>query len=70
MREVFPDFFGETKKETREVKRPATVVAAPTRTAAKKTQVTLTKSQEAIARRLGLTNKQYATEVLKLNSES
>jgi hypothetical protein len=30
----------------------------------------LTKSQEAIARRLGLTNKQYATEVLKLNSES
>ena len=70
MREVFPDFFGETKKETREVKRPATVVAAPTRTAGKKTVVTLTKSQEAIARRLGLTNKQYATEVLKLNSES
>jgi hypothetical protein len=70
MREVFPDYFGETKKETREVKRPATVVAAPTRTAAKKTTVTLTKSQEAIARRLGLTNKQYATEVLKLNSES
>ena len=68
MREVFPDYFGETKKETS--KRPATVVAAPTRTAAKKTTVTLTKSQEAIARRLGLTNKQYATEVLKLNSES
>jgi hypothetical protein len=67
MREVFPDYFGETK---REVKRPATVVAAPTRTAGKRTKVQLTKTQEAIARRLGLTNDQYAREVLKLTSES
>jgi hypothetical protein len=67
MREVFPDYFGETRKQ--EPKRPATVVAAPTRTAGKK-KVSLTKSQEAIARRLGLTNEQYAREVLKLTSES
>ena len=67
MREVFPDYFGEAKKE--QPKRPATVVAAPTRTAGKK-KITLTKSQEALARRLGLTNEQYAKEVLKLNSES
>jgi hypothetical protein len=67
MREVFPDYFGETKKE--QPKRPATVVAAPTRTSGKK-KVTLTKSQEALARRFGLTNEQYAKEVLKLNSES
>ena len=67
MREVFPDYFGETKKE--QPKRPATVVAAPTRTSGKK-KITLTKSQEALARRLGLTNEQYAKEVLKLNSES
>ena len=67
MREVFPDYFGETKKEP---KRPATVVAAPTRTAGKK-KVTLSKTQEAIAKRLGLTNEQYAKEVLKLSqSES
>ena len=66
MREVFPDYFGETKREP---KRPATVVAAPTRTAGKK-KVQLTKTQEALARRLGLTNEQYAKEVLKLNSES
>jgi len=66
MREVFPDYFGETKKEP---KRPASVVAAPTRTAGKK-KVSLTKTQEALARRLGLTPQQYATEVLKLNSES
>jgi len=66
MREVFPDYFGETRREP---KRPATVVAAPTRTAGKKS-VKLTKTQEALAKRLGLTNQQYATEVLKLNSES
>ena len=67
MREVFPDFFGEARKEP---KRPATVVAAPTRTAGKKVAVKLTKTQEALAKRLGLTNEQYAREVLKLNSES
>jgi hypothetical protein len=67
MREVFPDYFGETRKQ--EPKRPATVVAAPTRTAGKK-KVSLTKTQEAIAKRLGLTNEQYAREVLKINSES
>lgn len=64
MREVFPDYFGETRKEP---KRPATVVAAPTRTSGKK-KVQLTKTQEALARRLGLTNEQYAKEVLKLNN--
>jgi len=68
MREVFPDFFGETRKE--QPKRPATVVAAPTRTAGKKVAVKLTKTQEVLAKRLGLTNDQYAREVLKLNSES
>ena len=51
-------------------KRPANVVAAPTRTAGKKVGVKLTKTQEILAKRLGLTNEQYAREVLKLNSES
>jgi len=67
LREVFPDYFGEARKEP---KRPATVVAAPTRTAGKKVGVKLTKTQEALAKRLNLTNEQYAREVLKLNSES
>jgi hypothetical protein len=67
MREVFPDYFGETRKEL--PKRSASVVAAPTRTAGKGVKVTLTKSQEALARKFGLTNEQYAKEVLKLNSE-
>jgi hypothetical protein len=66
MREVFPDYFGETRREP---KRPASVVAAPTRTSGKK-KITLTKTQEALARRLNLTNEQYAKEVLKLSSET
>jgi LysM repeat protein len=66
MREVFPDYFGETRKDP---KRPASVVAAPTRTSGKK-KVVLTKTQEALARRFNLTNEQYAKEVLKLSSET
>ena len=69
MREVFPTFFGETKKE-QPSKRPASVVAAVSRTATGKTKVKLTKTQEALARKFGLTNEQYAKEVLKLTSES
>jgi hypothetical protein len=69
MREVFPTFFGETKKEAPS-KRPANVVAAVSRTATGKTKVKLTKTQEALARKFGLTNEQYAREVLKLTSES
>jgi len=66
MREVFPAQFGVKKTEP---KRPATVVAPATRTTGKK-KVALTKTQEALARKLGLTNEQYAKEVLKLSSEA
>jgi hypothetical protein len=69
MREVFPDYFGETKKE-QPSKRSANVVAAVTRSANGKTKVKLTKTQEALARKFNLTNEQYAREVLKLTSES
>jgi hypothetical protein len=69
MREVFPDYFGETKKE-QPSKRSANVVAAVTRAANGKTKVRLTKTQEALARKFNLTNEQYAKEVLKLTSES
>jgi len=69
MREVFPSYFGETKKE-QPSKRPANVVAAVTRSANGKTKVKLTKTQEALARKFNLTNEQYAKEVLKLTSES
>ena len=63
MREVFPEYFGKKAK-------PATVVAPVTRTTAGKKVVSLTKTQIALAKKLGLTNKQYAEEVLKLNQEA
>ena len=69
MREVFPSYFGEAKKE-QPSKRPANVVAAVSRAANGKTKVKLTKTQEALARKFNLTNEQYAKEVLKLTSES
>lgn len=69
MREVFPSYFGGTKKE-QPSKRPANVVAAVSRAANGKTKVKLTKTQEALARKFNLTNEQYAKEVLKLTSES
>ena len=67
MREVFPSFFGATRQSSS--KRQATVVAPATRTAGKKV-VSLTKTQEALAKRLGLTKEQYAKEILKLSSEA
>ena len=63
MKEVFPEYFGKKAK-------PATVVAPVTRTTAGKKVVSLTKTQIALAKKLGLTNKQYAEEVLKLNQEA
>lgn len=63
MKEVFPEYFGKKAK-------PATVVAPVTRTTAGKKVVSLTKTQQALAKRLGLTPKQYAQELLKLDQEA
>ena len=57
MRQVFPDAFPSEKP----VKR-STVVAPATRSTAPR-KIVLTKSQENIAKRLGLTNEQYARAV-------
>jgi len=59
MRQVFPYAFPSEKP----VKR-STVVAPATRSTAPR-RIVLTKSQENIAKRLGLTNQQYAREVVK-----
>jgi hypothetical protein len=73
LREKFPEHYGEEKRETpREAstkKPPATVVAPGTRSSGAK-KIRLTKTQEAFARRLGLTNQQYAKEVLKLEASN
>lgn len=63
MREVFPTYeWSDTPK-----KKPITTVVAPVnRTSKTATRVTLTRSQVAVANRLGLTPLQYATALAKL----
>jgi hypothetical protein len=72
LREKFPEVYGgEERDKTRETptkKPPATVVASGTRSSGAKSKVKLTKTQEAVARKLGLTPQQYAKEVLKLEA--
>jgi hypothetical protein len=60
MRQVFPDQFEEVEPEEKPRSKP--VVAPATRTTAPK-KIVLTKSQQAIAKRLGLTLEQYARQV-------
>ena len=50
-------------------RQPQTVVATATRDSGNKkpTQIRLTKTQVALARQLGITAKQYATQLLKEN---
>jgi len=65
MREAFPDKF-EAEKPKKAVN--ATVVAPVHRTANGKTKVTLTTTQERIAKRLGISKEQYARELAKLEA--
>ena len=69
MQRTFPDYFNKQSVETREVEAPprsvGSVVAAPSRTAKKPRKVQLTSTQVALAKRLGLTNEQYAAQLLK-----
>lgn len=64
MREVFPDVFGETPKAQAQAKKPATVVAPASRSSSGK-KVQLTTTQLAIAKKFGLSPKQYAEAYLK-----
>ena len=75
MRKRFPESFeGEEDEQTqtREAEKPsrtkpATVVAPVTRSTAPR-QVRLTSSQVALAKKLGLSNEQYARELMKLEN--
>ena len=71
MRETFPDKFanrGGTKPSN--AKPQNTVVAPVKRTANGKLKVTLTTTQERIARRLGISKEQYARELIKLEQNN
>jgi hypothetical protein len=65
MRKRFPENF-ENVEEDRQTARtkPSTVVASASRSTSSK-RIKLTTSQQAIAKKLGLTNEQYARELIK-----
>jgi len=65
---VFPDVFKDAapKSEPTSTKKPATVVASATRSSGAKKVVKLTTTQQRLAEKFGLSHKQYAQEVLKL----
>jgi len=65
----FPEEFASTTKND-EVERPTrtkpSTVVAPAKRSTSSKQVVLTKTQAALAKKLGLTNEQYAREMTKL----
>ena len=74
MRKRFPETFEEEQSQTREAEKPsrtkpANVVAPVTRGTAPR-QVRLTSSQVALAKKLGISNEQYAREIMKLESSN
>ena len=72
MRKRFPDYFEEEQPQTREAEKPdrtkpANVVAPVTRSSAPR-QIRLTPTQVMLAKKLGLSNEQYARELMKLET--
>lgn len=67
VREKYPEAFSDAQGS--KSKRPATVVASVQRSATGK-KVTLTQTQVSLARRLGLTNEQYARELIKTREQA
>lgn len=66
MREVFPNKFEVAKPQS---KKSATVVAPVVRSTNTGKKVTLSASQQRVAKRLGLTPQQYAQELAKLEAQ-
>ena len=68
LKQVFPEMLGEPEaaKSGSTSKKPATVVASASRSSGAKKVVKLTTTQQRLAEKFGLSHKQYAQEVLKL----
>jgi hypothetical protein len=69
LKQVFPELLGISESADRKaepVKKPATVVASSSRSTGAKKVVKLTTTQQKLAEKFGLSHKQYAQEVLKL----
>ena len=67
MRSRYPDRFADVEPEVRQPQRKAGSVVAPggRNTASSRNKVVITSSEAAIAKRLGLSNKEYAAQKLK-----
>jgi len=66
IRRVFPDRFDDGLIEEEAPHRQhGSVVAAPSKTTKKPRTVRLTSTQASLAKRLGLTNEQYAAQLMK-----
>ena len=66
MKEVFPDYFGMEKGQPPTTTSQSSVVAPATRNnSARPRKVQLTATQVSLAKRLGLTPKQYANQLIK-----
>jgi hypothetical protein len=74
LKQVFPALLDNSEttadRKADQVKRPATVVASASRSTGAKKTIKLTATQARLAEKYGLTHKQYAQEVLKLEAQN
>lgn len=69
LRAKFPEVFSDDPSAAKGAKKPAAVVAAATRASGPRT-IKLTATQVALAKKFGLTPKQYALEIAKLENSN
>lgn len=74
LKQVFPEVFGTSKEsdaaKAEPTKKPGNVVAPASRSSGAKKVIKLTTTQARLAEKYGLTHKQYAQEVLKLEANN
>jgi hypothetical protein len=72
MKRRFPEYYGDETsgdKPSRSGVKPSTVVAPASRSTSSR-KIVLKQSQVALAKKLGLTNEQYAREMMKLEKQN
>ena len=74
LKQVFPEVFNDVKSaepvKAEPTKKPANVVAPATRSSGAKKVIKLTTTQARLAEKYGLSHKQYAQEILKLEAQN
>ena len=75
MRKRFPENFGDAEQPSEKAQTPprakaANVVAPVTRSTAPRQTVRLTPAQVGVAKKLGISNEQYARELMKLENDN